>query len=111
MAITAEALSQIGEAAEREHMAEHGPELMSDCLSVSCQEFCKSYAPEGNGWMLARSACQVCKLRYIVWVAQRFKAKEIGEFSLSGVQMKFSATSHWVYLCTVCGATGLAEIK
>lgn len=69
--------------------------------------------PHSSGHRRVRTstACPVCGTRHAADVWRVLVAKPVGSFSLSGAQVKFSATGGWRYECTKCGATGPAEPK
>lgn len=61
-------------------------------------------------WSPCTAHCPKCG-KQTVEVRQVLRAKKLGTFSLSGVNMKFPVELGWEYRCTSCKATGPAEPK
>ena len=54
------------------------------------------------------TACPGCGQRGNVTITKKYKAKDIGTFSLAGQQMKFSVREILEMACGACGDTGEA---
>jgi hypothetical protein len=65
---------------------------------------------QGN-WVPATNPCPECAEAGWMEVREVLVAKPLGTFSLSGTQMKVSASWGWEFRCGKCGATGSAAPK
>ena len=60
---------------------------------------------------LVDATCRHCDTHGMIYVELRLEARPVGSFSLSGAQVKVSASGHPYAVCAACGHESRGEVE